>query len=297
MPFSPPSHLGLVHADSAVSTPARQARSLSIKTAEGDSVSILNDDSSMFAYRTPTSLRSTASSISNGSVCSTRGHRLFSMPDMTPDHSPLCTSLARSPAATPTSQLQLPSLSALIQAVSMTSYHDKQAAPPMSLAHSYSQAYAVGQMNSDGGSMPLPACTHVVPRTQNKRKYICVYMGCGKAFTTSGHLSRHHRIHTGEKNYPCLHPGCDSRFSRQDNMMQHYRTHLSPRSRRNRAACNMADNADYAPAAADSIRNTPASSTASDCNSRPASRISAFSPYRRIYRPHSPQPRLHWPFY
>ncbi|ORX65483.1 hypothetical protein DL89DRAFT_215649, partial [Linderina pennispora] len=51
---------------------------------------------------------------------------------------------------------------------------------------------------------------------------------CGKAFTTSGHLSRHHRIHTGEKNFVCLHPSCNSRFSRQDNMMQHYRTHLSP---------------------------------------------------------------------
>ncbi|ORX75030.1 hypothetical protein DL89DRAFT_219763, partial [Linderina pennispora] len=45
------------------------------------------------------------------------------------------------------------------------------------------------------------------------------------------HLSRHYRIHTGEKNYHCLYPGCTSRFSRQDNMMQHYRTHLSPRSR------------------------------------------------------------------
>lgn len=49
----------------------------------------------------------------------------------------------------------------------------------------------------------------------------------------SGHLARHNRIHTGEKNFHCLYPGCPSRFSRQDNMMQHYRTHMSPRSRRN----------------------------------------------------------------
>jgi hypothetical protein len=47
----------------------------------------------------------------------------------------------------------------------------------------------------------------------------------------SGHLARHHRIHTGEKNFHCLYPGCPSRFSRQDNMMQHYRTHMSSRSR------------------------------------------------------------------
>ncbi|CAO3592083.1 unnamed protein product [Absidia cylindrospora] len=65
-----------------------------------------------------------------------------------------------------------------------------------------------------------------------KRKYVCNESGCFKSFTTSGHLSRHSRIHSGEKNFPCLFPGCQSRFSRQDNMMQHYRTHMSPKSKR-----------------------------------------------------------------
>ncbi|EIE75885.1 hypothetical protein RO3G_00589 [Rhizopus delemar RA 99-880] len=66
----------------------------------------------------------------------------------------------------------------------------------------------------------------------SKRKYHCTEPGCNKSFTTSGHLARHNRIHTGEKNFHCLHPGCPSRFSRQDNMMQHYRTHLSQKARR-----------------------------------------------------------------
>ncbi|KAF8252226.1 hypothetical protein K440DRAFT_503509, partial [Wilcoxina mikolae CBS 423.85] len=48
---------------------------------------------------------------------------------------------------------------------------------------------------------------------------------CGKSFTTSGHLARHTRIHTGEKNYVCPEAGCAARFSRQDNCMQHFRTH------------------------------------------------------------------------
>ncbi|KAH9467836.1 hypothetical protein MJO29_006241 [Puccinia striiformis f. sp. tritici] len=64
------------------------------------------------------------------------------------------------------------------------------------------------------------------------RKYACTWDGCGKAFTTSGHLVRHKRIHTGEKRYECAMQNCTSRFSRQDNMLQHYRTHFSSKSRR-----------------------------------------------------------------
>jgi uncharacterized Zn-finger protein len=59
---------------------------------------------------------------------------------------------------------------------------------------------------------------------RSSRRYTCQ---CGKSFTTSGHLARHTRIHTGEKNYVCPEVGCAARFSRQDNCMQHYRTHQS----------------------------------------------------------------------
>ncbi|KAJ1650682.1 transcriptional repressor [Dispira simplex] len=72
------------------------------------------------------------------------------------------------------------------------------------------------------------------PSADPKRKHHCTWEGCGRSFTTSGHLSRHHRVHTGEKNFPCSFPGCTSRFSRQDNMMQHLRTHTNNRSRANR---------------------------------------------------------------
>ncbi|KAF8308807.1 hypothetical protein DL93DRAFT_2046619, partial [Clavulina sp. PMI_390] len=51
-----------------------------------------------------------------------------------------------------------------------------------------------------------------------KRNHIC--QTCSKAFTTSGHLARHIRVHTGERNHKCPFPGCETRCSRQDNLQQ-----------------------------------------------------------------------------
>lgn len=59
-----------------------------------------------------------------------------------------------------------------------------------------------------------------------KRRYPCPFPGCDKTFSTSGHSSRHSRIHTGEKPYRCSYPGCNAQFSRYDNSLQHYRTHI-----------------------------------------------------------------------
>ncbi|KAJ6489887.1 hypothetical protein C8R45DRAFT_752039, partial [Mycena sanguinolenta] len=45
---------------------------------------------------------------------------------------------------------------------------------------------------------------------------------CEKSFATSGHLTRHQRVHTGEMNYACTFPGCTTRCSRKDNLRQQY---------------------------------------------------------------------------
>jgi len=65
-----------------------------------------------------------------------------------------------------------------------------------------------------------PHSSPVTPSTANKKKHVCHI--CSKAFTTSGHLSRHARIHTGERKHKCPFPGCDTRCSRQDNLQQQY---------------------------------------------------------------------------
>ncbi|CAK7564054.1 MAG: transcriptional repressor [Sporothrix epigloea] len=49
---------------------------------------------------------------------------------------------------------------------------------------------------------------------------------CDKTFTTSGHASRHAKIHFAVKTIPCSFEGCQKMFTRTDNMKQHLETHF-----------------------------------------------------------------------
>jgi uncharacterized Zn-finger protein len=62
-----------------------------------------------------------------------------------------------------------------------------------------------------------------------KRRFICPKEDCGKSFTTSGHLARHNRVHTGEK--PAYCQICNRHFGRKDNMEQHKKTHYKSKGR------------------------------------------------------------------
>ncbi|KAJ2669496.1 transcriptional repressor [Coemansia spiralis] len=315
----------------------RQVRSLSVRTAKGDSVSILNDDLSHISSAT-SSVRSTYNLLAANKKenSSSANYRYLSVPELSHDYLPykiqtsrsyssVCRSSTRliSPQLTPT---RLPSLSALIQAVGMVTYAEKpqpahylhQPQPTSHFPCLQHNQHMFSSQPSNGLqihtpctqqllSTPMPCTQAVVPRTvPAKRKYVCTFTGCGKAFTTSGHLSRHFRIHTGEKNYHCLYPGCTSRFSRQDNMMQHYRTHLSPRSRRGRGA-RLATTAKPATAQATmgtlvTEHNSAFTGHSTDLITAASSAAesvpsSAFHPYRRTCSQHSPLIHLQWPFY
>lgn len=87
---------------------------------------------------------------------------------------------------------------------------------------SVSQASSIATISNPPSPKSSSSANPVIKRSS--RRYTC---HCGKSFTTSGHLARHTRIHTGEKNYVCPEANCGARFSRQDNCMQHYRTHQS----------------------------------------------------------------------
>lgn len=69
-------------------------------------------------------------------------------------------------------------------------------------------------------TLPAQVPPQSAPPTNSapKKKHVCPT--CDRAFTTSGHLARHSRVHTGERNHKCPFPGCETRCSRQDNLQQ-----------------------------------------------------------------------------
>ncbi|KAK6586274.1 hypothetical protein PZA11_001331 [Diplocarpon coronariae] len=72
------------------------------------------------------------------------------------------------------------------------------------------------------------------PQERGPKRYPCRHRethNCDKTFTTSGHASRHSKIHTAEKGVVCTWKGCQKKFTRGDNMKQHLETHTKDRSR------------------------------------------------------------------
>ncbi|OAF60966.1 hypothetical protein VC83_02657 [Pseudogymnoascus destructans] len=101
-------------------------------------------------------------------------------------------------------------------------YHEQHYHDPAMAAYAASQGHMVPQIPAFA---PPPATTVTASGT---KRYHCRYadaVGCEKTFTTSGHASRHSKIHTCEKGIQCAFPGCLKKFTRADNMKQHLETH------------------------------------------------------------------------
>ncbi|KAL3428004.1 hypothetical protein PVAG01_01513 [Phlyctema vagabunda] len=99
----------------------------------------------------------------------------------------------------------------------------------------------------------------------NPRRFPCKFAAvhnCTKTFTTSGHASRHARIHSAEKSVACTHPGCTKKFTRADNMKQHLDTHSKDKDRSRNASKSQSTRPSVLYAPAGVRKQSSASSTA-----------------------------------
>lgn len=95
------------------------------------------------------------------------------------------------------------------------------------------QMYAVAAASNDmmPTSPPPPEYKLSTSRTLSSRalssaRFNCPRDGCNKVFKRMEHLSRHLRMHTGERPFNCPEAGCGRSFSRSDNLAAHRRTHI-----------------------------------------------------------------------
>ncbi|KAH6610909.1 hypothetical protein Trco_000929 [Trichoderma cornu-damae] len=229
------------------------------RDAAGRRVSLLNDDDDSSNSSNSTSnsnSNSTSNSNSNNNSTSTStsnssSSRWVEKPACCYNHSSLpCEFLgpqppSRSDSSSPNTPQLLRSdsydsqLSEAISPLTPSADYSYMRAPAYAFGHRCTTEGPPAKRPAYGDCSPSASCEEdgsaasCVPERPVKR-YPCRYReshGCEKTFTTSGHASRHSKIHTAEKAVQCTFPGCHKKFTRADNMKQHLETHYKDKAR------------------------------------------------------------------
>ncbi|KPM38139.1 hypothetical protein AK830_g8445 [Neonectria ditissima] len=189
------------------------------RDASGRQVSLLNDDSSSYLFQHPLSYHS--------------AHAIAQQYPFGSASSPNTPELLRSDSYD--SQASNDPVSPLTPSVDYSPRHQSVYSIPHEYGvdtHSAKTAPYAESVRSASFDDDLQNQSAMSDRPS--KRYPCRYRdshGCEKTFTTSGHASRHSKIHTAEKAVHCTFPGCQKKFTRADNMKQHLETHYKDKAR------------------------------------------------------------------
>lgn len=199
--------------------------------ASGRRVSLLNDD---------TSPPTTHDYLSYQSECSSAAARYYPPAPPRTASTPNTPELLRSNSYDSHMSSAEP-MTPMTPVTPVTPPYDAGRYPPLDARALYEDYYVEIQVHgskrrpsarSDARSSADPDAP--APSERPGKRFPCRYRdthGCQKTFTTSGHASRHSKIHTAEKAVPCTFAGCPKKFTRADNMKQHLETHYKEKSR------------------------------------------------------------------
>eukprot|EP00298_Acanthocystis_sp_HF-20_P011431 c19390_g3_i2.p1 GENE.c19390_g3_i2~~c19390_g3_i2.p1 ORF type:complete len:137 (-),score=21.28 c19390_g3_i2:278-688(-) len=97
--------------------------------------------------------------------------------------------------------------------------------PPVEYASNNLKFMSLAPLQIKESSEKKLSVTNLVSNKEIQRRHACPYPGCNKTFTRNASVTRHLKVHTGEKSFVCAFSGCAKAFHEASQLTRHQQTH------------------------------------------------------------------------